>query len=87
MRRTLPPAPPKFDRSLFVVMRDFGAIGLESVCRPEEGRAEIIADIASGQIDRVVAVFEFNPVEGWSRNVTSEIADFVEQARRLDAAE
>ncbi|MFN3247722.1 hypothetical protein [Roseibium album] len=42
---------------------------------------KIVADIAGGQLEDVKAVFEFNPAEGWSNDVTAEImeAAFPEQ--------
>jgi hypothetical protein len=67
-----------WDRSLFVVMRDFGKIGMESVTNPEMTRESLIADIASGQIDRVVLVTELNPVEGWASDITSDVLDAAE---------
>lgn len=72
------PKPINFDRPQFMVVRNFGDLGLESVTHPnEDTRESIIEDIATGQIDRVVAVFELNPVEGWSRDLTAEIAEAV----------
>lgn len=37
-------------------------------------RKSIVADIASGKIDDVLQVIEFNPIEGTSRDVTEDIA-------------
>lgn len=77
-----------WDRSLFTVMRNFGDIGLESISTPEMTRESLIADIASGQIDRVVLVTEHNPFEGWSRDITSDVLDAAEEivaARRIAA--
>lgn len=45
---------------------------------------ETVFDIASGQLTGVQAVFCFNPIEGWSRNVTEDIARQV-LAEHLDA--
>src|SRR4051794_36579594 len=36
--------------------------------------AAVIADILSGQIDHPVSVYAFNPVEGWSRDVSEDVA-------------
>jgi len=34
---------------------------------------KIVEDIRDGQIEDVVAVFEFNPAEGWSKDVTADV--------------
>ncbi|MEQ9277766.1 hypothetical protein [Roseibium album] len=34
---------------------------------------KIVSDIADGQLERVVSVFEFNPAEGWSNDVTADV--------------
>lgn len=72
---TVPNAP------LYIVQRDFGAPGFESVTQPEMTREGIVADIVSGEIDRAAYVIEVYPLEGISRDITSDIVDEVE--RRL----
>lgn len=65
-----------FDRSFYVI-----------VCRGISGEpfanermlagmteTAVVADIASGQLEEVLSVFEFNPAEGWSRDVSEDIA-------------
>jgi len=75
------------DQSLFIVTRDFGKLGLESVTDPAATRETIINLIATHQIDRVAFVVECNPVEGWSRDITSDVLDAAEAAaRELQAA-
>jgi hypothetical protein len=44
-----------------------------------------IRDIMTGQIDSVHAVFAFNPFEGWSRDVTEDIA--IEIAHRIERSQ
>ncbi len=34
---------------------------------------QIIDDIRTGQLENILAVMEYNPVEGWCRNITEEI--------------
>lgn len=65
------------DQSYFIVMRDFGKLGFESVSDPDMTRDSIINDIATGQIDRVAYVIECNPVEGWSHDITDGINEAV----------
>lgn len=76
-RRQFWPKPINFDHSLFMVIRNFGDLGMESVTQPTDTRESIVKDIATGQTDRVVAVFELNPVEKWSRDITADIAEAV----------
>lgn len=77
----------RFDRSLYTVIRHFGDLGMESVTNPDVTREDIVADIATGQLDRVVSVIEFNPVEGWCRDCTHEVKDMVRVTQLLQAAE
>jgi hypothetical protein len=61
------------DRSHFVVMNDYANQGHEAIVDPALTRADI------------VAVFEFNPVEGWSRNVTDDICGEAEERAEMAA--
>ena len=71
------PKPLNFDRTLFCVVQKFNC-GFQSVTTPfEDTRASIIEAIATGQTENVVAVFEFNPVEGTSKVITADIAEAV----------
>lgn len=72
-----------FDQPLYLVIRDFGKIGLESVSDPSDTRETIIRDIYSQQIDRVVSVIEI--VDGQASDITEIIRTEVE-ARLLEAA-
>ncbi len=72
------PAP---DQSLFIVMRDYGRLGMESVSDPDMTREGIVRDIVSGQIERVVYVIEVNAAEKWSRDITLSIFEDVENVR------
>jgi hypothetical protein len=67
-----------WDKSLFVVMVDYGKFGVESITKPDMTRASLIKDIFDGQFERIIGIFELNPVEQWSRDITSEILDEVE---------
>lgn len=39
-------------------------------------RQKLVSDILDGQIEDISAVVAFNPAEGWSRDVTAEIAEY-----------
>lgn len=74
------------DRSFFIAYNDCGKFGIEAVSDPSHTRADVIENIRRGELsfDNVVNVFEFNPVEGWSREITGDIWDEVEsEIRRL----
>jgi len=68
------------DFSQFVVTQSHGTHGHQSVTSPEDTRASIANDIATGQIerDRVVSVVEFNVSEGWCKDITDDILDDAE---------
>lgn len=70
------------DRSFFSVMVDHSRdIGVSLVERDiDDNRAEIIFDIKGGEYHRVLAVMEFNPIEGWASNISDEIAQAVIEA-------
>ncbi|WP_346895528.1 hypothetical protein [uncultured Roseibium sp.] len=34
---------------------------------------QIVRDIADGQIEKILAVFAFNPAEGWANDVTEDV--------------
>lgn len=40
----------------------------------QTGRADTIADIVAGQVENVRRVYCFNPFEGWSRDVSEDMA-------------
>lgn len=75
-----------FDRAQYIVTRDFGKLGFESVTDPHETRAEIIDSIVAGQIDRVVSVVEVFVTEWTSRDITDDIKEAVEQRLALAVA-
>jgi len=63
------------DQSLFFIECDFGKLGraFVEIDRDRNSRASVIEDIAAGEHRDVVTVLELNPVEGHSRDVTTEI--------------
>jgi hypothetical protein len=70
------------DRSIFNVFCQYTS-GVEAVTDPSLTRDEMISDILHGQsgFTDVVAVIEFNAVEGWSRNITADVMAEVEALR------
>lgn len=65
------------DQDTYLVLDDLGRIG----CSWRETDAEsadretLIRDLVDGQYSHPVRIIAFNTAEGWSRNVTKDIAD------------
>jgi hypothetical protein len=67
----------------YLVMDDLGRLG--RVWRETDERTEletVIQDLLEGQYKSPVGVFGFNPFEGWSRDVSEDVAQ--EIRRRCD---
>ncbi|WP_428647787.1 hypothetical protein [Roseibium sp.] len=47
----------------------------------------IVADIRSGQFERVKAVLEFNPAEGWCNDVTGDVMTAAFPAEEVTATD
>ncbi|MBR0939340.1 hypothetical protein [Bradyrhizobium jicamae] len=70
----------RLDKDFYLVLEDFrsGAAFRET----DEGvdHRTLIADLLTGQYDQVLRVVAFNPAEGWSRDVSADIAYELEHA-------
>jgi hypothetical protein len=68
---------PKGD--IYLVLDDFGPLGRAWRETDEAGadRATLVRNLLDGQYEDPVCIVAFNTAEGWSRNVTQEIADEV----------
>ena len=76
MRTKIPLAPPEPDMTVYIVLNDFGPLGSAYV-ETDEAKADettIIENILSGKYSHPVRVVAFNTAEGWSRDVTEDIA-------------
>jgi hypothetical protein len=62
------------DRSFFSVIASLGGDAY-SAERDVSAMSfqQIVCDIADGQIEDVLTVIEFNPVEGWSNDITADV--------------
>jgi hypothetical protein len=67
---------PGFNSDVYLVLDDFGPIGRAYREADEErsDRGSIIRDLMNGQFNNPVRIVAFNTAEGWSRDVTMEIA-------------
>ena len=65
------------DRDTYLVLDDFGRIGC-AWRETDEGstdRETLIRDLVTGLYNKPVRIVAFNTAEGWSRDVTMDIAD------------
>ncbi len=85
MPSLVPAGPEHFDTAVHIVLEDFGKLG-RAYRETDEAEADeqtLIDDILSGQFGHIARVVAFNTVEGWSRDVTEDIArEVVEQAHQ-----
>jgi hypothetical protein len=67
---------PGFDVDVYLVLDDFGRIGraYRETDEEEADKASIVREIIEGQYNNPVRVVAFNTAEGWSRDVTEDIA-------------
>jgi len=64
------------EQDTYLVLDDFGRIG--RAWRADEGatdRETMIRDLVEGEFNNPVRIVAFNTAEGWSRDVTVDIAD------------
>ena len=76
--RTSPSIVPRgADNDTYLVLEDFGHIGCcwQETDASSADRETLIRDLVEGQYRRPVRIVAFNIAEGWSRDVTIEIAD------------
>jgi hypothetical protein len=75
---------PSDDQNVYLVVDDFGQFG--RVWREADiektDLESVIDDLLHGQYNNPIGVFGFNPAEGWSRDVSSDVAQ--ELRRRCD---
>jgi len=76
-------APNGLERDVYLVLDDFGPLGRAWRETDEAGtnRATLVRNLLEGQYENPVRIIAFNTAEGWSRDVTLDIAD--ELRRRL----
>jgi hypothetical protein len=86
MRTSPPIVPTDADRDVYLVLDDFGG-RLGRVWRETDeantDRAVVIRGLLEGQYANPVRVIAFNAAEGWSRDVTDDIADELRGQREI----
>lgn len=82
---SLVPQDSHFDVTVHIVLEDYGRLGrtyreTDEVDADEPG---LINDILTGQFEHIVRIVAFNTDQGWSRDVTEDIArKVVDEAQR-----
>src|SRR5215468_10593803 len=77
----MPPSPSivpvDTDRDIYLVLDDFGFLGRawRETDEADTNRETLLQDLLDGQYDSPVRIVAFNTAEGWSRDVTEDIAD------------
>jgi hypothetical protein len=65
------------DEDIYLVLDDFGHLGCSwrETDAQSTDRTTLIRDLVEGQYHNPVRIVAFNTAEGWSRDVTVDIAD------------
>jgi hypothetical protein len=83
----MPPSDPENDVTAYIVVEDFGHYGraFRETDLAEADLGTIVRNIISGEYRNPLRVVAFNTVEGWSRDVSEEIAyDVLDRAYDAD---
>jgi hypothetical protein len=75
---SIAPHPGQEQQDTYIVLNDFGARLGRSWCETDEDTADretLILDLVAARYNNPVRIVAFNTDEGWSRDVTVEIAD------------
>jgi hypothetical protein len=85
--RILPPLKPENDVTVYIVVEDFGDFG-RAFRETDIAKADhdtIVRNMISGEYRNPLRIVAFNTVEGWSRDVSEEIAyDVLDRAYDAD---
>jgi hypothetical protein len=65
------------DKDTYLVLEDFGRLGCawRETDADDADRETLIRDLVEGHYSHPVRIVVFNTAEGWSRDVTKDIAD------------
>jgi hypothetical protein len=76
MRHSPSIVPHVADRDVYLVLDDFGKLGRSwrEADEDRSGRVTVLQDLMEGQFNSPVRVIAFNTAEGWSRDVTADVA-------------
>jgi hypothetical protein len=72
----------RLDRDIYLVLEDFGAragCAWRDTDEADTDLETVVQNLLSGQFAYPLRIVSFNPVEGWSRDATSDVADALAQ--------
>ena len=69
----------RLDKDFYLVLEDFRSGASFRETDESIDHPTLINDLLSGQYDKVLRVVAFNPVEGWSRDASEDIARELER--------
>lgn len=80
-RSIVPKIKEEKDRDIYLVLDSFGELGLawRETVTADTVRSTLVRDLLDGQYEDPVRIVAFNTTEGWSRDVTEEIADELQE--------
>lgn len=81
MARSPSIVPEETDCDIYLVLEDFGPLG-RTWCETNDAdteRATLVRDLLDGQYESPVRIVAFNTAQGWSRDVTEDIAKELRQ--------
>ena len=75
-----------FDHEIYLVLDDFGRIGraYREVDEAEADQETLIRNLLNGEYEKPIRIVAFNTAEGWSRDVSEDIAREICQRARQD---
>ena len=73
--------PDNIDREIYIVLDDFGlsAQVWRETSDAQADRATLIGDLLDGQYEDPIRIVAFNTAQGWSRDVTKDIANELQE--------
>lgn len=82
------PQADRLDRDIYLVLEDFrsGAAWRETD-EVDVDFETVVGDLLSGQYEQPLRVVAFNPVEGWARDATEDVAREVERRVNMQPRE
>lgn len=78
-----------FGVTVYIVLEDFGRLG-RAYRETDEADTDchsLIEDILTGQYEHIIRIVAFNTDEGWSCNVTEDIASAVKEVAQREGRE
>ncbi|MET0408003.1 MAG: hypothetical protein ABW006_06505 [Hyphomicrobium sp.] len=69
----------RLDKDFYLVLEDFRAGAAFRETDERISYVNLIDDLLTGQHDQVLRIVAFNPVEGWSRDASEDVANALDK--------